>query len=362
MDLRSDDMTKVVYVAISEAGFALGAKLAETLGGEVHGLESRCKGAPARFANVSDHLAELFLSGRPIVAICATGIVVRALAAHLSDKWHDSPVVALSEDGGFVVPVIGGHHGAITLSRQIASQTGGQAAITTASESVHGVALDMPPKGYRLANREAAKDVMAALVNGAGADISATGPLSDWLADLPKGNDVRLSVKEHVCVPADNELVYYAQDLMVGAGCARGCAPEELADLLSHTLASEGLAAEMVAAVGSLSLKADEPAMSALAQSLDVPLRVFSAQELQQFEKRVSDPSDVVKAEVGTSSVSEASALALAGDEAELLVTKHKSANATIAIARRTDTRAPLAGRKPGKLSLKSGWTSKLWD
>ena len=352
MDLRSGDMTQTVYVAISEAGYELAIKLSEQLGGEVHGLESRCESAPLRFDNVSDHLVQMFLSGRPLVAVCATGIIVRALAAHLGNKWHDSPVVALSEDGRFAVPVIGGHHGAISLSRQIAAVTGGSAAVTTASESVHGIALDMPPAGYRLANKHDAKSVMAALVNGAGADISAAGPLCDWLQDLPKGTDVTLSVKEQITEPAVHELVYFKQDLMVGAGCARGCAPEELAELLARALASEGLAPEMIAAIGSLDLKADEPAMSAMAQQLDVPFRVFSATELQAFEDQVSDPSDVVKSEVGTASVSEASALALAGAGASLIVRKHKSANATIAIARRSGDVSALAGRKPGKLSL----------
>ena len=357
------DLAKApVFVALSAKGYALGSQLADATSGEVHGLNSRIDGAALGFDDTIAHLRDLFLAGRPIVALMAAGIVVRALSPYLSDKWHDSPVVALSEDGASIVPLLGGHHGAIALARLVASHTKGHCAITTASDVGGGVALDEPPAGYVLANRHDAKHVMAALVNGAGADISAAGALRPWLADVPQGDDVRLCLHDKRTVAGENELIYYRQDLVVGAGCARGCSAEELADLLEEALDTAGLAPEMIVAIGSLDLKADEPAMLSLAKAHNVPYRVFSAAQLRAFEDDVSDPSSVVESEVGTPSVSEASALALGGDGAKLVVTKHKSANATIAIARCAGAFEATKGRKAGKVSLigigpgKSDW------
>ena len=351
-----------VFVALSAAGYTLAAKLADAIGGEAHGLAARCPQAAIHFEDSLAHLRDLFLANRPIIAVMATGIVVRALAPYLSDKWHDSPVVSISEDGASIVPVLGGHHGAIALARQIAAITKGHAAVTTASDVGSGIALDEPPAGYVLDNPQDAKTVMAALVNGAGADISAAGPLAAWLTDIKHGDEVRLRFSETALEPRADELVYYAQDLIIGAGCARGCAPDELSQLLDEALAKSGLHRAMIAAIGSLDLKADEPAMLGLAKALGVPFRVFDAEMLSSYADVVSAPSAVVAAEVGTPSVSEASALALAGAGAELLVSKVKSANATIAIARRGQQAQPLAGRKPGKVSLigigpgKSDW------
>ena len=352
MALKEIDHNALIYVALSEKGFALGTQLAQELGGEVHGLKSRMPQASASFESTIDHLVELFLAGRPIVAICASGIIIRALAPYLSDKWQDSPVVALSEDGQSIVPLIGGHHGAITIARKIADVTSGHAAITTASDVGSGIALDEPPHGYQLANPEQAKNIMADIVNGAGVDISGAGELSGWLSAIKQGDDVRVTLASKRCTPQPSELVYYKQNMVIGAGCARGCTAQELSDLFHNAIQAAEIDPAMISAIGSLDLKADEPAMLSLAKQLNVPFRVFDKDTLAAFSDKVTDPSDIVEAEVGTPSVSEASALALAGEGAELVVTKVKSANATIAIAKMAQSQISDAGRKPGKLSL----------
>ena len=71
----------------------------------------------------------------PIVAILASGIVIRALADLLDDKRSEPPVVVVDETGSFAIPLLGGHRGANDLARQVAEVLGGTAAITTASES-----------------------------------------------------------------------------------------------------------------------------------------------------------------------------------------------------------------------------------
>ena len=352
MALKEIDHNALIYVALSEKGFALGTQLAQELGGEVHGLKSRMPQASASFESTIDHLVELFLAGRPIVAICASGIIIRALAPYLSDKWQDSPVVALSEDGQSIVPLIGGHHGAITIARKIANITSGHAAITTASDVGSGIALDEPPYGYQLANPEQAKNIMADIVNGAGVDISGAGELSGWLSAIKQGDDVRMTLASKRCAPQPSELVYYKQNMVIGAGCARGCTAQELSDLFHNAIQAAEIDPAMISAIGSLDLKADEPAMLSLAKQLNVPFRVFDKDTLATFSDKVTDPSDIVEAEVGTPSVSEASALALAGEGAELVVTKVKSANATIAIAKMVQSQISDSGRKPGKLSL----------
>ena len=352
MALKEIDHNALIYVALSEKGFALGTQLAQELGGEVHGLKSRMPQASASFESTIDHLVELFLAGRPIVAICASGIIIRALAPYLSDKWQDSPVVALSEDGQSIVPLIGGHHGAITIARKIADITSGHAAITTASDVGSGIALDEPPQGYQLANPEQAKNIMADIVNGAGVDVSGAGELSGWLSAIKQGDDVRMTLASKQRTPQPSELVYYKQNMVIGAGCARGCTAQELSDLFHNAIQAAEIDPAMISAIGSLDLKADEPAMLSLAKQLNVPFRVFDKDTLATFSDKVTDPSDIVEAEVGTPSVSEASALALAGEGAELVVTKVKSANATIAIAKMAQSQISDAGRKPGKLSL----------
>ena len=98
------------------------------------------------------------------MGVCASGILIRAVAPMLSDKRGEPPVVSVSDDGSVVVPLLGGHRGANRLAAVIAEGLGAVAAVTTAGDVAMGVALDAPPMGYRLANTEDAKAAMAAML------------------------------------------------------------------------------------------------------------------------------------------------------------------------------------------------------
>jgi cobalt-precorrin 5A hydrolase/precorrin-3B C17-methyltransferase len=154
-------------VALTAVGAKLGQRIQKSLpGAELHGLATRIEDSDVPFTDTRAALTELFQAGRPIIGICATGILIRMLAPQLSDKQAEPPVLAVSPDGSSVVPLLGGHHGANDLARTVASITGGTAALTTAGESIFGIALDDPPAGWRVANPERAKEIMAALLAG----------------------------------------------------------------------------------------------------------------------------------------------------------------------------------------------------
>lgn len=341
---------KPVVLCINRSGEPVARRVADHLGAALHGREGRVDAPDVGFADALAHVRDLFAAGVPVVGVCASGILIRAVAPLLSDKRTEPPVVAVSDDGAVVVPLLGGHRGANRLARDIAAILGGAAAVTTAGDVALGVALDTPPAGYRLANPEDAKPVMAALLSGKGAQLS-----GESLFDLPHvpTGEVCISVTEQPQSGSPAQLVYHPQRHVLGVGCARGCDPAELWELAQASLAQAGVAQGAVAAVATLDLKADEAAMNALAARLDVPLRLFTAAELEAQADRLATPSDVVFAEVGCHGVSEGAALAVAGPDAQLVLPKSKTANATCAIARSPDVLSgPLAGRGRGRVSL----------
>jgi cobalt-precorrin 5A hydrolase len=116
--------------------------------------------------------------------------------------------------------------------------------------------------------------------------------------------------------------------LVVGAGCSRGCPPDELAALVEGALA--GLAGRVVA-VATIDRRAAEPCVVALAGARGVPVRAHPAAALAEVP--VPTPSAVVARHVGTASVAEAAALLAAGPGARLAVAKQRSEHATCAIA-----------------------------
>jgi cobalt-precorrin 5A hydrolase / precorrin-3B C17-methyltransferase len=346
-------MNQPVILILSPLALPVANALKAAIGGVVHGAAKRCDNAQVDlvFDDTGQHIRALFGSGTPIIALMASGALIRLLAPLLADKHAEPPVIAVAEDGSAVVPLLSGHHGANDLARQIAAALSVNAAITTAGDVRFGVALDAPPEGYVLTNSEDAKEIMAELVAGAKARvISNVG----WLASIPQSDDgkVSLTVSDIARDAEPNELLYRPQHLALGIGCERGAPATHVLELAQKTLADAGLAEEAVGVVVSLDVKADEPAMQAVASYFKVPFRVFDAATLEAETPRLANPSDVVFAEVGTHGVAEAAALAAAGPDGELIVEKHKTAKATCAVARSPQpfTTLNFPGRKRGAL------------
>ena len=336
-----------VVLCLSKSGEEVATKVAAILGAPIHGREGRVTQADAFFPNALEHVRTLFAAGTPIVGVCAAGILVRAVAPLLNNKHSEPPVLAVPDDGSTVIPLLGGHHGANRLARLIAEGLKAHAAVTTAGDVAMGVALDEPPSGYCLANPQDAKSTMMAMLNGGG--VSVQGANIFDVEEVENGT-VTLVVSEAPQESAENTLIYHPQQFALGLGCARNCDPAELWSLVQANLAANNIAEGAIACVASLDLKADEPAILAVAKRLDVPFRVFTAAELEAQADKLANPSDVVFDEVGCHGVSEGAALAMA--DGVLVVEKQKTANATCAVVRADQPILNMAGRPRGKLSI----------
>jgi cobalt-precorrin 5A hydrolase/precorrin-3B C17-methyltransferase len=313
--------------------------------------------ADARFTKVADALRELFLAGRPIVALCAAGIVVRALAPVLADKRREPPVVVVAEDGSAVVPLLGGHRGANALARRIAAALGARAAVTTASDAAFGLALDTPPPGWRLADPRMVAPFTATLLEGRGARLVVEAGDPAWLraGDLPldEAGPLELYLTHRALPPAAGRLVLHPPVLALGVGAERGAPAQALIDLARATLAAHGLAPEAVACVVSLDLKAAEPAVHALAADLDVPARFLGVAALLAETARLASPSEAVLRATGCWGVAEGAALAAAGPAGTLIVPKTAGARVTCAVALAPDGIDPgTAGHARGRVAV----------
>lgn len=341
---------KPVVLALSRSGEPVAHRVAAALGCAVHGREGRVDHADAWFANALDHARDLFAAGVPVVGVCASGILIRAVAPLLADKTVEPPVLSVSDDGAVVVPLLGGHRGANRLAATIAEALGAVSAVTTAGDVALGVALDAPPAGWRLVNPGDAQGAMAGLLSGGGIEVRGDAP---WLADVRRGTSVTLSCGMEVVPDLGPTHLHFAPlRVTLGVGCARNCPPAELAELVADVLAEAGVAPDAVHSVNTIDLKADEPAILELAGALGVPMRLFEAAALEAETPRLANPSDVVFAEVGTHGVAEAAALAQGGAEAVLLAPKRKTANATCALAIVPEPLETFRGRPRGRLSV----------
>jgi cobalt-precorrin 5A hydrolase/precorrin-3B C17-methyltransferase len=346
---------KPAVIILGPSGLGTGERAARAIDGELHGFGPRVPGCAVSFTEVGTHIRQLFAEGRPIIGVCAAGVLIRSLAPLLADKTREPLVLALAEDGSTAVPLLGGHHGANDLARRLAAALGGQAAITTAGDLRHGVALDSPPPGWRLGNPEAAKQIMAALLAGEAVALeNETSAPSDWLSSLSLVEEAarRIIVTERGR-PATDGLLLHPATVVLGVGCERLAPPEELIALAEEALAEAGLSPLSVACIASIDLKAAEPAVHALARHFSVPVRFFDAARLEAEAPRLATPSDLVFRETGCHGVAEGAALAAVGEAGRLVLPKRRGKRSTAAIALAAAILDPMSiGHPRGRLAI----------
>ncbi len=349
---------EIAIVVLGPSAAKLGRRLQMALPkARLHGPRARPGDWDVAYERAVPHIAELFSAGRAIVGICASGILIRAVAPLLGHKEAEPALVAVAENGSVAVPLLGGHRGANKIARTIAEIIGGQAAITTAGDVRLGLALDEPPSGWRIANLERVKPSAAALLAGepvalveetGGGEWLRAGTVC-WRADAAN----RIVVTDRVQPPATPALVYHPPVLAVGVGCERGCPAEEIGELARTVLDEAGLAQAAVAVVVSIDLKLAEPGIHRLAQTLGVAARFFPASRLLAETDRLSQVSETVFRATGCWGVAEGAALAAVGPEGRLVMTKRKSRHATCAVARApSPLDAEAIGRARGRLAI----------
>jgi cobalt-precorrin 5A hydrolase len=306
-------------------------------------LETANPGA-VRFARLTDEVDRQFARFPRHIFIMATGIVVRSIAHGLAHKTTDPAVVVCDEAGQFAISLVSGHiGGANALAREVARTTGGLPVITTATDVNRVPAIDIIATQHNLTieNPDAIKSVNMALITGN--PIFIHDPFGIVARRLPQDqvitsavdafgqNDAGIFV-DHMCLDLPpHVLVLRPGSLVAGMGCNRGTDVEEMRDLLAKTFATNRLAISSLRSLATVDLKADEPGMLALAESLNLPLMVFTRDRLKRVAQ-VPTPSTLVEKHIGVKSVCEAAAL-LATNRGRLIVPKQKTANVTVAVA-----------------------------
>jgi cobalt-precorrin 5A hydrolase/precorrin-3B C17-methyltransferase len=279
-------------VVLGQNSVAIARQIIAVLpGAKLYGLVSRTTGVDISFENFGETLRELFAAGTPIIGICAAGILIRTLAPILMDKGQEPPVLAVAEDGSAVVPLLGGLSGVNDLARQIAAALAVQAAITTTGDLRFRTALLSPPPGYHLANPENAKKFIADLLAGAKVKLEGTAPwLSNSQLPIDSQGDLTIRITEKLFSPPPNCLVYHPATVVIAISGIAGRDKETVA-LLRRLLADSQLAVTSVAGVFAPLALANDTAITAVANALEVPIRFFGASQLGGFISQGYSPA-----------------------------------------------------------------------
>ncbi|OYR22691.1 precorrin-3B C(17)-methyltransferase [Brucella thiophenivorans] len=286
-------MTAAILV-LGEAAIITARRVQSALGNaEVLGLENRVTSADNSFAYFGDMIRALYEEGRPIIALCASGIIIRALAPLLENKRIEPPVLAVAEDGSAVVPLLGGLSGVNDLARTIAEALAVSPAITTTGELRFGINLLHPPEEYKLANPDAAKTFMSDLLSGKTLRLNGS---FRWLSSskLPFSDDGQLtiSITPETREAQPNELIYHPRVIAV----AIKRVSENLAKSIEQALDSAGLSKDSLALLLAYEKDCTSCEINKAAQLLKTPLRFVSGTD-DLTTPSVENPLRLIKSE-----------------------------------------------------------------
>jgi len=285
---------------------------------------------------VAHTLAKHWQELNGFICIMATGIVVRGIAPLLQGKEHDPCVVVMDEKGRHAVSLLSGHlGGGNDLAHQVAALLGGEAVITTASDTLGLAPLDLWARGQDLVceSKEGMTQASAKLVN--------TGCLRIFsevaVASLPQGL-VQVAGPELADIMVTSRLgdygsavVFRPKNMVVGVGCNRGVPVTELRQACEELFAEQNLSQLSIRNLASIDLKQDEAGLLSFAAEQGWRLEFFSKEELNRVENVVV--SEAALRNVGAIGVAEPAAL-LSAQSNDLLVGKRKWHNVTMAVAR----------------------------
>lgn len=303
---------------------------------------------------------KLFKEYQYILFIMATGIVVRIIAPYIVSKFSDPAIMVTDEKGKNIISLLSGHMGgANEMTEFISGLINANSVITTATDVNKKSALDLIAKkldAHIDAFRDNVKDVNAMLVNNQDIGIYIDGKYDvdtrgfKVLENLENIDDIEKIVvitnKKDFLNDYINEYKRFdinqsqleekiikviPKDLVIGIGCRRNTDSDLLKESLYDLLKKYNIDIKSIKEIGSIDIKHDEKAIIDLSESLSVPFKTISANEISKVDY-LFEKSEFVKKNVGVYCVSEPVAYILS--KGNLIIEKHKYKGITISVGR----------------------------
>ena len=343
---------KISIISFTEKGIVLSEKIAKLLGEAESVLYTKygecCKErTTAQYVtqNIGEWAKEQFEERNALLFIGACGIAVRAIAPHITDKLHDSPVLVMDENGQYVIPILSGHvGGANELAFSIAKKIGAESVITTATDINNKFAIDLFAKknGLTIVNKEGIARVSSKALAGKSIIISVENGHLGKNIDLPKGIELAEyppSQKVDVVITTENKefetaLFLRPKEYVIGLGCRKGKEAEKIEAFIMRNLQEAGISLSQVFKMASIDVKRNEPGLLVWSQKERIPFMTYTAEELMCVEGDFHK-SEFVREQVGVDNVCERAALKVCEPVGNLIYGKHAEDGMTIAIAKR---------------------------
>ena len=333
---------KIAIISVSKKGYDLSLCLKKKLD-----LDSTIIRTDLYHKNVKNVFPILFYEYDAIIAIMASGILIRSIAPLIESKLSDPAVLNVDDNGNFVISTLSGHMGgANKLTKKVAGLIDATPVITTSTDVNKKLGIDVIAKDLYL-KIDNPKEILffnKAILDGK--ELSFTiNPKADfeYLFEYLNRNTLEINISlnrslkiscDEICVKLeDHELVMKERKMVVGIGCRRGKECRYIYSGLKKSIDELDLPISRINLLSSAEIKKDEQGILEMSDSLNIPVNFVDLEKLRLFESKDVQKSEFVKSKFGIYGVCEPSALITAGFDSKLIYKKTSYDGVTIAVA-----------------------------
>ena len=333
---------KIAIISVSDKG----EKLARDLKGKLDGDSTVIK-TDLFHKNVKRYFPILFYEYDAIIAIMASGILIRSIAPLIESKLTDPAVLNIDDNGNFVISTLSGHlGGANRLTEKVSRLIKATPVITTSTDVNRKLGIDVLAKDLYL-SVENPKEILffnRAILDGREITLTINPERNfSYLKEYLNENTLEMHVcikhsskvsPDEITVTLDgHELILRERKIVVGIGCRRGKECKYIYDGLRKSLSELGISPSRVNLLASAEIKKDEKGILELSDKLEIPVNFVELDKLKMFESPDVEKSEFVYSKFGIYGVCEPSALITAGFDSKLIYKKTSYGGVTISVA-----------------------------
>ena len=333
---------KIAIVSVSKKGYELSFKLKELLNND-----STIIKCDVYHKDVKTVFNLIFSEYDAIVAIMASGILIRSISHLIVSKTSDPAIINLDDNGNFVISMLSGHlGGANHLTLKIAELINATPVVTTSTDVNKKLGIDVLAKDLYL-TIDNTKEILyfnKSILESKPLTFSVNNNSNyDYLYNYLNNNTLEMDVSIYFSSKVnDNEIevecenhkiILKRRKIVFGIGCRRGKSKYEINEAIEKVLNDLKMDKSRIDMISSAEIKKDEQGILDLSYDLNVPVNFVDLDRLKLFRSNDIQESDFVKSKFGIAGVCEPSALIIAGFDSQLIYKKTSYDGVTISVA-----------------------------
>ncbi len=325
---------KFAILSITQSGVILADRLHQKLSEDPTVIQ-----VDRYVGEVRDTFSRIYSDYDCIIAIMATGIVIRTICNLLQNKETDPAVLVIDENGTHVISLLSGHlGGANDFTLKVSGALDANPVITTSTDVSRKMGVDTLARRYWLSlnNLNTIKALNRAITDGEILDIYLPTRYDFVEEDEVARNTYKFHYWDDNHIRVDFEeisLILNPLPLVAGVGSRRGVSEQQVLNCLEEAALLLNIPVDRLDVIATGEMKRDEEGIIEAAWSLGIPVEVVSVEKLEIFTHPDIQPSLLVEKKFGVVGVAEPSALITAGDSSRLILRKTSKNGVSVSVA-----------------------------